>query len=87
MGWWPPSLAAEDFPRFAAGGVPTGYWMLGTISPAQWRSATGDPAARIAQLPGNHSPRYAPHAPLAVPAGIQALTSAALAWLSRPGRP
>ncbi|MFI9639324.1 amidohydrolase [Micromonospora sp. NPDC051925] len=80
---WPPSLATEDFPLLAADGVPTGYWMLGTIGPAQWRATAGDAAARIAQIPGNHSPRFAPYAPLAVPTGIDALTSAALTWLGR----
>lgn len=80
---WPPSLAAEDFPLFATDGVPTGYWMLGTIGPAQWRAVPGDAAAKIAQIPGNHSPGFAPHAQLAVPTGIEALTTAALGWLGR----
>ncbi|MDW5326600.1 amidohydrolase [Plantactinospora sp. KLBMP9567] len=81
VGGWPPSLAAEDFPVFGADGVATGYWMLGTISPAQWRAAAGDAAAKLAHIPGNHSPRFAPHAALALPTGIQALVSAALCWL------
>ena len=38
---WPPSLAADDFAVFAADGVPTAYWMLGVIGPAQWRATTG----------------------------------------------
>ncbi|WP_431919279.1 amidohydrolase [Micromonospora wenchangensis] len=80
---WPPSLAAEDFPLFAADGVPTGYWMLGTIGPAQWRAAAGTAADKMAQIPANHSSRYAPHAALAVPTGIEALTAAALVWLGR----
>jgi hippurate hydrolase len=78
---WPPSLAADDFPAFAADGVPTAYWMLGTIGPAQWRSVDGDAEARIRQIPGNHSPGFAPHAALAVPTGIDALTAAAGVWL------
>ncbi|GIJ74547.1 amidohydrolase [Virgisporangium ochraceum] len=76
---WPPSLAADDFPAFAADGVPTGYWMLGTIGPDEWHATTGDRR----QIPGNHSPRFAPHARLAVPTGIDALTAAAGAWLRR----
>ncbi|WP_432906427.1 amidohydrolase [Micromonospora matsumotoense] len=81
---WPPSLAAEDFPLFATDGVPAGYWMLGTIGPAQWRAAEGTAAAKIAQIPANHSSRYAPYAALALPTGIQALTTAALVWLRQP---
>ncbi|GAA3234311.1 amidohydrolase [Dactylosporangium siamense] len=74
---WPPSLAADDFAAFAADGVPTAYWMLGVTGPAQWRAAAG----RFTEIPGNHSPRFAPQATLAVPAGIQALTAAARAWM------
>lgn len=33
---WPPSLATEDFPYLAAGGVATAYWMLGSVGPRQW---------------------------------------------------
>ncbi|MCP2329544.1 hippurate hydrolase [Hamadaea flava] len=80
---WPPSLATEDFPHYTTDGVPTGYWMLGVIGPAQWRSVSGDPATRIARLPGNHSPQFAPYAALALPTGIQALTAATHAWLRR----
>ena len=83
VGGWPPSLAAEDFPVFAADGVATGYWMLGSISPAQWRAVPGEVAAKLAHIPGNHSPRFAPHAALALPTGIQALVSAALSWIGR----
>jgi len=72
---WPPSLAADDFSTFTTGGVPTAYWMLGTIGPAQWRTTA------FTQLPANHSPHFAPHAPIALPTGIKALTTAARAWL------
>lgn len=76
---WRPSLAADDFAQFGADGVPTAYWMLGAIGPTQWR---GTP---FTEIPGNHSPRFAPHAPIALPTGIEALTAAARAWLRHPG--
>ncbi len=69
---WPPSLAADDFPVFGTDGVPTAYWMLGTVGPSEWQSA---------QVAGNHSSRFAPHVRLAVPTGIDALTAAAGVWL------
>lgn len=70
---WPPSLATDDFPMFGAEGVPTAYWMLGTVGPSEWRED---------EIAGNHSPRFAPHVRLALPAGIDALTAAAGAWLN-----
>ncbi|MEV8476868.1 amidohydrolase [Streptomyces sp. NPDC051173] len=73
---WSPSLATEDFPLFAEGGVPTAYWMLGTAGPREWA------AARHTPLPPNHSPFFAPHARLAVPTGVEAMVTAALCALS-----
>ncbi|MEV6373651.1 amidohydrolase [Micromonospora musae] len=92
---WPPAMATEDFPFFAdageggpdggagdrdAGGasragIPTVYWLLGTAGPRQWAAAATVP------LPVNHSSAFAPHARLALPAGIRAMTVAALAQL------
>ena len=79
---WPPSMAAEDFGEYAAAGVPTGYWMLGSIGPGQWAAAPGATAAeKLAALPANHSPRYAPHLPTTLPTAIATLVAAALAHL------
>ncbi|MGC4893471.1 amidohydrolase [Micromonospora sp. DT31] len=83
VAWWPPSLAAEDFPLLAAGGIPSGYWMLGVVGPRQWRAAPGGSAAeKLAGLPANHSPSFAPHAGLALPAGVAALAAGALTVLA-----
>ncbi|WBB71509.1 amidohydrolase [Micromonospora sp. WMMD1128] len=83
VAWWPPSLAAEDFPLLAAGGIPSGYWMLGVVGPRQWRSAPGASAAeKLAGLPANHSPSFAPDAGLALPAGVAALAAGALTALA-----
>lgn len=90
---WPPSLATEDFALFGdAGldvhgerGIRLGYWMLGTVGPAAWSRAPGRTAAeKLAALPANHAPDFAPDARTALPAGIRALTTAALARLGRP---
>lgn len=74
---WPPSLAAEDFPLLAAGGIPSSYWMLGTVGPRQWRTVPGANAAeKLGNLPTNHSPRFAPNVELALPTGVAALVAA-----------
>lgn len=70
---WPGSMATEDFPRFAAGGVRTAYWMVGTASPGQWRAARS--AAR--PVPPNHSAEFAPDVRTALPAAIAAMATAA----------
>ncbi|THA86598.1 amidohydrolase [Streptomyces sp. A0592] len=87
---WPPSLATEDFALFGdAGldvhgerGIRLGYWMLGTAGPAAWSRAPGSTAAeKMAALPANHAPDFAPDARGALPAAVRALTAAALARL------
>ncbi|WP_327250474.1 amidohydrolase [Streptomyces sp. NBC_01244] len=90
---WPPSLATEDFALFGdAGldvhgerGIRLGYWMLGTVGPAAWSRAPGRTAAeKLAALPANHAPDFAPDARTALPAGVRALTTAALTRLGSP---
>lgn len=89
---WPPSLATEDFGLFGdagravhgARGVRLAYWMLGVIGPAAWAAAPGEGAAgKLAGLPANHAPDFAPDVRTALPAGVDALTAAALACLNR----
>ncbi|MFI5999408.1 amidohydrolase [Streptomyces sp. NPDC051366] len=90
---WPPSLATEDFGLFGdagralhgAEGVRLAYWMLGVIGPAAWSAAPGTTAAeKLAVLPANHAPDFAPDARTALPAGVRALRAAALACLGSP---
>lgn len=90
---WPPSLATEDFGLFGdagravhgARGVRLAYWMLGVIGPAAWAAAPGEGAAgKLAALPANHAPDFAPDVRTALPAGVDALTAAALACLAPP---
>ncbi|MCX5192582.1 amidohydrolase [Streptomyces sp. NBC_00249] len=89
---WPPSLATEDFGLFGdagrsvhgAEGVRLAYWMLGAIGPAAWAAAPGEgAAAKLAALPANHAPDFAPDVRTALPAGVTALAEAALACLDR----
>ncbi|WP_308416778.1 amidohydrolase [Streptomyces sp. AJS327] len=91
---WPPSTATEDVGLYGdAGaalhgqpGIPLVYWMLGTVGPKTWAATPGDAERKLAALPPNHSPRFAPDVRAALPTGITAMTSAALTWL-RPQPP
>ncbi|WP_374103082.1 amidohydrolase [Streptomyces sp. B93] len=87
---WAPSMATEDFGLYGdagreihgCAGVRLGYWMVGTVGPRQWAATSGTSTAeRLASLPPNHSPAFAPHLPLALPSATRALTTAALAVL------
>ncbi|MEU5363935.1 amidohydrolase [Streptomyces sp. NPDC005925] len=89
---WAPSMATEDFALYGdAGrdihggtGIALGYWMFGTTGPRQWAATPGANAAeRLAALPPNHSPEFAPHLPIALPTATTALTTAALTCLNR----
>ncbi|MFB8104795.1 amidohydrolase [Streptomyces sp. NPDC056007] len=68
-----PTTATEDFPHFAAGGVPTAYWLLGTTGLRQWRAAR----AGGVPVPPNHAPGFAPDVRTALPVGVTALAAAA----------
>jgi amidohydrolase len=87
---WQPSMATEDFCLLGPDGVAlhgvegvrAGYWMLGTVGPAQWAAAGEGAAQRLAALPGNHSPRFRPQVRLTLRTGVSALTAAARAHLA-----
>ncbi|MGW1072820.1 amidohydrolase [Streptomyces sp. NPDC002537] len=79
----PPSMATEDFPLFAVDGVRTAYWMLGVVGRRQWLAAPGASAAeKLAALPPNHSPFFAPSPGAALPTGVTAMVTAALRALA-----
>ncbi|MEE1751533.1 amidohydrolase [Streptomyces sp. SP18CS02] len=89
---WPPSLATEDVALFGdAGrelhgveGIALVYWMLGTVGPAAWSRAPGASAAeKLAALPANHSPEFAPDLRASLPTAVAALTTA-VTRLTRP---
>lgn len=90
---WPATSATEDFPLLTGAGahlhgrpgIRSGYWMLGTVGPAQWAAAPGTKAAeKLRTLPGNHSPHYLPSARLTLETGTTALVTASLAQLVDP---
>ena len=73
--------ASEDFSVIPdAFGIPYTYWALGGVDPGRWREA--EAAGRIASdIPGNHSPRFAPVIQPTLRTGTAAIVVAALAWL------
>lgn len=78
--------ASEDFSRIPdAIGTPYTYWALGCVDPDAYRAALQ--RGTVAQeIPVNHSPRFAPVQQPTLDTGVQALVTAALTHLGKPGR-
>ncbi len=79
-----PVSGSEDVGMLAtAVGAPCVYWLLGGLDPAEFEGATSIEAiqARIADLPANHSPFFAPVIEPTLTNGINALVAAAKEWL------
>ncbi|HET9171197.1 MAG TPA: amidohydrolase [Actinospica sp.] len=76
----PPVTASEDVGVFGAAiGVPTVFWFWGGIEPDLVFTALAENT--IDKLPANHSPHFAPLIEPTLSTGVEALVTAALAWL------
>jgi hippurate hydrolase len=76
-----PTTASEDFGSFGAEwGAPSVFWFVGGTDPDIYAEAKKD--GKIADIPTNHNPRFAPVIHPTLEAGVQALVVAAQAWLS-----
>jgi hippurate hydrolase len=76
--------ASEDVGLLAsAADVPCVFWLLGGSDPAQFAGASSAEqiAARMAELPSNHSPLFAPVIEPTLSTGVSALVAAARVWL------
>ena len=76
--------ASEDVGLLAsAAAAPCVFWLFGGSDPAQFAGASDvdQIAARVAQLPSNHSPLFAPVIEPTLSTGVSALVAAARAWL------
>ena len=83
-----PVTGSEDVGLLAtAAAVPCGYWLLGGADPALFAGIGTVEEARVIvdQLPGNHSPLFAPVVEPTLRTGIAALAGAARAWLGPAG--
>lgn len=77
-----PTSASEDFGSFGTEWqVPSVFWFVGGTDPETYAKATE--AERIADLPTNHNPRFAPVIHPTLQTGIEAMVVATQAWLSR----
>jgi hippurate hydrolase len=77
-----PTTASEDFGCFGAEwGVPSVFWFVGGTDPEVYADA--ERMGRIADIPTNHNPRFAPVIHPTLQTGVEALVVAAQAWLSR----
>jgi hippurate hydrolase len=75
-----PTGASEDFGSFGAEwGVPSVFWFVGGIDPDTYAKAKSE--GKVGEIPTNHSPYFAPVIHPTLEAGVEALLSAAGAWL------
>jgi hippurate hydrolase len=79
-----PLMGSEDFGVFGATvGAPSVFWGLGGSDPDRYARAERE--GRLAEdVPGNHSAAFAPVIHPTLPMGVEALTTAALTWLTTP---
>ncbi|MCD2190578.1 amidohydrolase [Actinomycetospora soli] len=76
-----PTSASEDFGVLgAAWGAPSVFWFVGGTDPDAYAAAERD--GRLTELPTNHSPAFAPVLDPTVRTGVEALLTAAGAWLA-----
>ncbi|MDB6032238.1 MAG: amidohydrolase [Verrucomicrobiales bacterium] len=76
-----PSMASEDFGCFGSEWhVPSVFWFVGGTDPGQYTKAKK--AGRLADLPTNHNPTFAPVLHPTLETGVETLVVAAKAWLS-----
>lgn len=77
----PAESASEDFGSFGVEWhVPSVFWMIGGVDPDAYASAERD--GRLAEIPTNHNPRFAPVIHPTLETGVQTFVTAACAWLA-----
>ncbi|HEX5362676.1 MAG TPA: amidohydrolase, partial [Gallionella sp.] len=76
----PPAPASEDFSIFGRRwGVPYVFWFVGGTDAQTYREAKA--RGQLNAIPSNHSPQYAPVLHPTLKTGLQAMLTAASAWL------
>jgi hippurate hydrolase len=75
-----PAAASEDFSVFGRSWkVPYVFWFVGSTDPQAHAKARAEGTTN--RIPSNHSPRFAPVLDPTLKTGLQAMLSAASAWL------
>ena len=78
-----PASASEDFSVFGrTWRVPYVFWFVGGTDPAVFATAQREKA--VNKIPSNHSPKFAPQIHPTLETGLQAMLTAAAAWLCPP---
>lgn len=78
-----PQTASEDFSRIPdAFGVPYTFWLLGGHDPEKYRAAV-ERGTVSQDVPGNHSPFFAPVLDPTLSLGVQAQVVAAMSYLGK----
>jgi len=78
-----PASASEDFSVFGrTWGVPYVFWFVGSTDPAVYARAKREKT--VNRIPSNHSPKFAPQIHPTLETGLQAMLTAASAWLCSP---
>jgi hippurate hydrolase len=76
---------SEDFSEFGrAAGAPSVFWLVGGFDPVEVITATTEGRFE-ADIPSNHSPRFAPVLHPTLRAGVETLVVAALSRMAHPG--
>jgi amidohydrolase len=76
-----PISASEDFGSFGSQWqAPSMFWTVGGTDPDTYRQAKV--AGRLAELPTNHNPRFAPVIHPTLETGVETLVAAVSAWLA-----
>jgi amidohydrolase len=76
-----PTSASEDFGVLGrAWGAPSVFWFVGGVDHDTYDAAARD--GRLAELPTNHSPQFAPALDPTLRTGVETLVTAAGAWLA-----
>ena len=79
-----PAAASEDFSIFGRSwGVPYVFWFVGGTDAAVYAKAHQEKA--VNKIPSNHSPKFAPQIHPTLETGLQAMLTAAAAWLCPTG--
>jgi hippurate hydrolase len=79
----PPVTPSEDYSEFVNSGVPSMFFRIGVHEPERVASA---PEGEGPQLPGNHSPLFAPVPEPTIKTGVEAMTLAVLSVFDQRAR-
>jgi metal-dependent amidase/aminoacylase/carboxypeptidase family protein len=75
-----PTSASEDFGSFGAEWkVPSVFWFVGGTDPDVYAKAKAE--GRVNEIPTNHNPGFAPVLHPTIETGVEAMATAAMAWI------